>query len=56
MAPGPVWAPLIVSSFDSKKIKESGSETAMKRAGQPSELGPACVFLASDDASLSPAR
>lgn len=52
VAPGPVWTPLIVSSFDSKKIKEFGSETAMKRAGQPSELGPAYVFLASDDASF----
>lgn len=52
VAPGPVWTPLIVSSFDEKKIKSFGSETAMKRAGQPSELGPAYVFLASDDASF----
>lgn len=52
VAPGPVWTPLIVSSFDNKKIKEFGNETAMKRAGQPSELGPAYVFLASDDASF----
>lgn len=52
VAPGPVWTPLIVSTFDEKKIKEFGSETAMKRAGQPSELGPAYVFLASDDASF----
>lgn len=52
VAPGAVWTPLIVSSFDSKKIKEFGSETAMKRAGQPSELAPAYVFLASDDASF----
>jgi len=52
VAPGPVWTPLIVSTFDEKKIKSFGSETAMKRAGQPSELGPAYVFLASDDASF----
>ena len=52
VAPGPVWTPLIVSTFDEEKIKKFGSETAMKRAGQPSELGPAYVFLASDDASF----
>jgi NAD(P)-dependent dehydrogenase (short-subunit alcohol dehydrogenase family) len=52
VAPGPVWTPLIVSTFDEEKIKKFGSETAMGRAGQPSELGPAYVFLASDDASF----
>ena len=52
VAPGPVWTPLIVSTFDEEKIKSFGSETAMKRAGQPSELGPAYVFLASDDSSF----
>jgi len=52
VAPGPVWTPLIVSTFDEEKIKNFGCETAMKRAGQPSELGPAYVFLASDDASF----
>jgi len=52
VAPGPVWTPLIVATFDEEKIKDFGSETAMKRAGQPSELGPAYVFLASDDASF----
>jgi NAD(P)-dependent dehydrogenase (short-subunit alcohol dehydrogenase family) len=52
IAPGPVWTPLIVSTFDEEKIKEFGSETAMNRAGQPSELGPAYVFLASDDSSF----
>jgi NAD(P)-dependent dehydrogenase (short-subunit alcohol dehydrogenase family) len=52
VAPGPVWTPLIVATFDKEKIKSFGSETAMKRAGQPSELGPAYVFLASDDASF----
>jgi len=52
VAPGPVWTPLIVSTFDEEKIKKFGSETAMERAGQPSELGPAYVFLASEDASF----
>ena len=52
VAPGPVWTPLIVSTFDEKKIKSFGAETAMERAGQPSELGPSYVFLASDDASF----
>ncbi|QEC74752.1 SDR family oxidoreductase [Mucilaginibacter ginsenosidivorax] len=52
VAPGPVWTPLIVSTFDEEKIKNFGSETAMKRAGQPSELAPAYVFLASEDASF----
>ncbi len=52
VAPGPVWTPLVVSTFDEKKIKSFGSETAMKRAGQPSELAPAYVFLASEDASF----
>lgn len=52
VAPGPVWTPLIVSTFEEEKIRSFGKETAMKRAGQPSELGPAYVFLASDDASF----
>lgn len=51
VAPGPVWTPLIVSTFDEKKVRSFGKETAMQRAGQPSELGPAYVYLASDDAS-----
>jgi NAD(P)-dependent dehydrogenase (short-subunit alcohol dehydrogenase family) len=52
VAPGPVWTPLIVATFTEEKIKSFGSETAMKRAGEPSELGPAYVFLASDDSSF----
>jgi len=51
VAPGPVWTPLIVSSFGEEKIQKFGQDTPMARAGQPSELGPAYVFLASDDAS-----
>lgn len=49
VAPGPIWTPLIVSTFD--KVSDFGSDTPMKRAGQPSEVGPAYVFLASKDAS-----
>src|ERR1700744_37376 len=52
VAPGPVWTPLIVSTFTQEKIDSFGEETAMKRAGQPAEVGPAYVFLASDDASF----
>ena len=52
VAPGPVWTPLIVSTFEEEKIRNFGKETAMQRAGQPAELGPAYVFLASDDASF----
>ncbi|MBK0379095.1 SDR family oxidoreductase [Mucilaginibacter segetis] len=51
VAPGPVWTPLVVATFDQEKLNEFGNETAMKRAGQPSEVAPAYVFLASDDSS-----
>ncbi len=49
VAPGPIWTPLIVSSFD--KLEKFGKDTPMGRAGQPSEVGPAYVFLASSDSS-----
>jgi len=52
VAPGPVWTPLIVATFSQEKIDNFGKETAMERAGEPAELGPAYVFLASDDASF----
>ncbi len=52
VAPGLVRTPLTVSTFDEAKIKSFGEEMAMQRAGQPSEIGPAYVFLASDDASF----
>lgn len=52
VAPGPVWTPLIPASFDEKEVAEFGSSTLMKRAGQPSEIAPAYVFLASSDASF----
>ena len=51
VAPGPVWTPLIVSSLTPEKIAEFGKDTPMERPGQPAELAPAYVFLASEDAS-----
>lgn len=51
VAPGPVWTPLIPSTFPADKVEEFGKDTPMQRAGQPAELAPAYVFLASDDAS-----
>ena len=52
VAPGPIWTPLIPASFSAEEVAEFGTNTLMKRAGQPSEVGPAYVFLASDDASF----
>lgn len=49
VAPGPIWTPLIVSTFN--KVSDFGQDTALGRAGQPSEVAPAYVFLASEDAS-----
>ncbi|HSX03404.1 MAG TPA: SDR family oxidoreductase [Rhabdochlamydiaceae bacterium] len=51
VAPGPIWTPLIVASFTEKKIKSFGKNTPMKRAGQPEEVAPCYVFLASEDSS-----
>ena len=51
VAPGPIWTPLIPSTFPEDKVKAFGADTPMKRAGQPEELAPAYVFLASDDSS-----
>ncbi len=51
VAPGPIWTPLIPSTFDEKKVSEFGSYTPMKRAGQPEELAPGYVYLASGDSS-----
>jgi NAD(P)-dependent dehydrogenase (short-subunit alcohol dehydrogenase family) len=51
VAPGPVWTPLIPGSFSGEKVKEFGSQTPLKRAGQPAELAPVYVLLASEDAS-----
>ena len=49
VAPGPIWTPLIVATFD--KTSDFGQDVPMGRAGQPSEVAPAYVFLASDDSS-----
>ncbi|MFJ8527646.1 SDR family oxidoreductase [Bacillus sp. NPDC094106] len=51
VAPGPIWTPLIPSSFDKKKVSEFGSDVPMKRPGQPYELAPAYVYLASGDST-----
>lgn len=52
VAPGPVWTPLIPASFSAEEVAEFGKDTLLKRAGQPSEIGPAYVFLASKEASF----
>ncbi|MGW9530708.1 SDR family oxidoreductase [Paenibacillus terrae] len=51
VAPGPIWTPLIPSTFDAKTVSEFGGSQPMKRPGQPEELAPAYVYLASDDSS-----
>ncbi|MEH7224893.1 SDR family oxidoreductase [Bacillus sp. JJ1566] len=51
VAPGPIWTPLIPSTFTSDQVAKFGSTTPMKRPGQPEEVAPSYVFLASDDAS-----
>ena len=51
VAPGPIWTPLIPSTFPGEKVETFGSDVPMKRAGQPEEVAPSFVFLASDDAS-----
>lgn len=51
VAPGPIWTPLIVSSYSAEDVAEFGRDTPMKRAGQPVELAPAYVYLASNDST-----
>lgn len=51
VAPGPVWTPLIPSSFDEKKVSEFGKNVPLGRAAQPFELAPAYVYLACDDSA-----
>jgi NAD(P)-dependent dehydrogenase (short-subunit alcohol dehydrogenase family) len=51
VAPGPIWTPLIPATFDSEKVSTFGSNTPFGRAGQPNELAPAYVYLASEDAA-----
>ena len=57
VAPGPIWTPLIPSTMPPDQVKTFGQQTPMKRAGQPAELAPVYVLLASDEASyISGAR
>lgn len=49
VAPGPIWTPLIASSFDGKQVATFGTDVPMERAGQPGELAPCYVFLACED-------
>jgi NAD(P)-dependent dehydrogenase (short-subunit alcohol dehydrogenase family) len=51
VAPGPIWTPLIPASFEPERVAKHGSSVPMKRAGQPNEVAPCYVFLASEDAS-----
>jgi NAD(P)-dependent dehydrogenase (short-subunit alcohol dehydrogenase family) len=51
VAPGPIWTPLIPSTMPADKVKEFGKQVPMKRPGQPKELAPVYVMLATDEAS-----
>lgn len=51
VAPGPIWTPLIPSTFPEDKVANFGKQVPMQRAGQPEEVAPCYVFLASDDSS-----
>jgi NAD(P)-dependent dehydrogenase (short-subunit alcohol dehydrogenase family) len=51
VAPGPIWTPLIPSTFPEEKVEKFGGDVPLARAGQPEEVSPCYVFLASDDAS-----
>ncbi|MDH7452712.1 SDR family oxidoreductase [Luteimonas composti] len=52
VAPGPIWTPLIPASFTAEEVAEFGGSTLLKRPGQPAEVAPAYVFLASEEASF----
>jgi NAD(P)-dependent dehydrogenase (short-subunit alcohol dehydrogenase family) len=51
VAPGPIWTPLIPSTFEPEKVATFGSDVPMQRAGEPDEVAPCYVFLASSDSS-----
>ncbi|EDL62985.1 SDR family oxidoreductase [Bacillus sp. SG-1] len=53
VAPGPIWTPLIPSTFPEDKVAKFGADTPLGRAGQPYELAPAYVYLASDDSQYT---
>ena len=52
VAPGPVWTPLIAASFPAEKVEDFGQQTPLGRIGQPEEIAPSYVFLASSDSSF----
>jgi NAD(P)-dependent dehydrogenase (short-subunit alcohol dehydrogenase family) len=51
VAPGPIWTPLIPSTFPAKEVETFGSDVPLSRPGQPEEVAPSYVFLAADDSS-----
>jgi hypothetical protein len=51
VAPGPIWTPLIPSTMPPEKVEQFGTDTPLGRPGQPAELAPVYVLLASDDGS-----
>lgn len=51
VAPGPIWTPLIPSTFKPEKTEKFGKNTSAGRAGQPDEVAPCFIFLASDDST-----
>lgn len=51
VAPGPIWTPLIPATFPAEQVESFGQQVPMQRAGQPEEVAPSYVFLASDDSS-----
>jgi NAD(P)-dependent dehydrogenase (short-subunit alcohol dehydrogenase family) len=51
VAPGPIWTPIIVDTFDGDKVAKHGSDAPMKRAGEPVEVAPSYLFLVCDDSS-----
>ena len=51
VAPGPIWTPLITSSFSAGRVAKHGSDVPMERAGEPAEIAPSFLFLACQDSS-----
>ena len=51
VAPGPIWTPLIPASFDAEKVAKFGDQVPMERAGEPDEVAPSFLFLATDASS-----
>jgi NAD(P)-dependent dehydrogenase (short-subunit alcohol dehydrogenase family) len=51
VAPGPIWTPLIPASFEPEKVAKHGSDSPMKRSGEPVEVAPSYLFLACNEDS-----